>query len=538
VTGHLFIVNGDLTKIACDAILIPTDVRFKINAPWLKLLDGREIPQSWNDAAVIPLASVPKEPQIWLGNVGQVGNDSGFTVFESIVNEFVEKSSAALELRESTDQIYPWPKPRLGVNVIGSGHGGGSNKKGHLVQGLVIALDRVTRAHDVDIVLVTFGEKAYAAAQRARRQIVADKDLSETWTFDKEANPQLESCARRLASAAIGSQLVLFIGAGVSVGAGLPAWADLLNKIARDGGVEPEIVKLLSNKDYRDQATLLGRWLDSEDGGLKTNVVAELTKAQRYSLQHGLLASLPSKEAVTTNFDKLFEAALESGERELAVLPTNPVDTDGRWLLKLHGSVDHADHIVLTRSDFLNMPREYGALIGLVQGLLLMRHMLFVGYSLQDEDFHELMYEVRAARGNIAKGSNRATALTLCDDGLERQLWEDDLAIVPMISSTDAEIPREVAARQLEIFLDLVGYLSTTSASFFLDKTYSILSDDEGTLRDSLIELAAATETDGPGTVGYIVNRFLHQQLGGGDLFAMPPSRDLGQGATSHRYSQ
>src|SRR5207302_7615765 len=47
----------------------------------------------------------------------------------------------------------------------------------------------------------------------------------------------------------------------------------------------------------------------------------------------------------------------------------------------------HPEDIVLTRSDYLAMPRQYGALIGLVQGMLMMRHMMFVGYSLQDEDF-------------------------------------------------------------------------------------------------------------------------------------------------------
>ena len=113
--------------------------------------------------------------------------------------------------------------------------------------------------------------------------------------------------------------------------------------------------------------------------------------------------SLPSQEAVTTNFDTLFEAAANIGAKRVAVLPENPSTTDGRWLLKLHGSIDRSDEIVLTRADFLNMPRQYGALMGLVQGLLLMRHMMFVGYSLSDEDFHELIHEVRTARGGLSK---------------------------------------------------------------------------------------------------------------------------------------
>jgi len=510
MTGHLFVVNGDLTKIACDAILIPTDERFHITKAWRKFLSGRTNNRSWDNELVIRLRATTKEPHIWLGNAGQIGNDSDFRAFEPIINEFVEKAVSALAKRRSRAHVYTWPKFRLGVNVIGIGRGGASNRKGELVHGLMRALDRIAEHHDVDIVLVAYGDKHYSACQRARRQVVSDRPLSEVWRFDQEANPHLESCAHRLAQAAIGSNLVLFVGAGVSIGAGLPSWGDLLQKVAKSGRVDPNIVKRLRSKDYRDQATLLERWLGSENG-LKKRVATELATPDRYSLQHGLLASLPSKEAVTTNFDQLFETAATSGGRELAVLPTNPSDADGRWLLKLHGSVDCPENMVLTRSDFLDMPRQYGALIGLVQGLLLMRHMLFVGYSLRDEDFHELMYEVRAARGDAAAGASNATVLTLSDDGLERQLWEDDLAIVPMFSRPDEDVDKSEAARQLEIFLDLVGYLSTTSASFFLDTTYKSLSKDEWQLRNSLIMLAGKTRDASPGSVGFIVNRFLEE---------------------------
>ena len=37
---------------------------------------------------------------------------------------------------------------------------------------------------DVDIVLVTYGEKPYAAAQRVRRTLVEGRELAEVWAFD------------------------------------------------------------------------------------------------------------------------------------------------------------------------------------------------------------------------------------------------------------------------------------------------------------------------------------------------------------------
>jgi hypothetical protein len=93
MAGHLFIVNGDLTKIACDAILIPTDEAFTITRSWRALLAGRSVPKRWTSGNVLPLEHVKQEPWIWLGNIGQPGNNSTFEVFEPTIREFVEKAS-------------------------------------------------------------------------------------------------------------------------------------------------------------------------------------------------------------------------------------------------------------------------------------------------------------------------------------------------------------------------------------------------------------------------------------------------------------
>jgi hypothetical protein len=97
----------------------------------------------------------------------------------------------------------------------------------------------------------------------------------------------------------------------------------------------------------------------------------------------------------------------------------------------------------------------------------------------------------------------------LFDDELEREIWANDLDVVPMIAGSPKTTTVEVAARELELFLDLIGYLSTTSAAFFLDPTYSYLSDDEAPLRDVLHELAAMTSSASKDSVAYLVKRFL-----------------------------
>ena len=60
-----------------------------------------------------------------------------------------------------------------------------------------------------------------------------------------------------------------------------------------------------------------------------------------------------------------------------------------------------------------------------------------------------------------------------------------------------------------DIFLDLVGYLSATSAAFFLDESYQGLTDDEADLREKLLELQRLTEGAEPGKVAFMVRSFL-----------------------------
>lgn len=74
---------------------------------------------------------------------------------------------------------------------------------------------------------------------------------------------------------------------------------------------------------------------------------------------------------------------------------------------------------------------------------------------------------------------------------------------------TEVDVEPAVAARELELFLDLVGYLSTTSASFFLDQTYSDLSGNEADLREAPAGLVAKAAESPIASVGHLVQKFL-----------------------------
>ena len=83
---------------------------------------------------------------------------------------------------------------------------------------------------DVDVALVLYSETAYSAAQQAR-----SRTHHRCWG---ELSDEHEQEALRLAGLARARRLVLFLGAGASIGAGLPSWGDLLARLAERAQLE------------------------------------------------------------------------------------------------------------------------------------------------------------------------------------------------------------------------------------------------------------------------------------------------------------
>jgi hypothetical protein len=72
----------------------------------------------------------------------------------------------------------------------------------------------------------------------------------------------------------------------------------------------------------------------------------------------------------------------------------------GRWMLKLHGTVSRPREIVLTKRDYIRYNDRFAALAGIVQSTLLTRHLLSIGFSLADDNFHKIFDSVRKAKAS------------------------------------------------------------------------------------------------------------------------------------------
>jgi hypothetical protein len=529
---HLFVTRGDLTALFCDAWVLPTDREGTVTAPWVPALEalGRGTADAYGGrldeaarrdlaatgAAVLrePTATAPGvvacDTAVPHGDVGACAAAASTAIahVSALVDAASKIPTRGLEL--------PRPRPLVALPTVGVGAGGGRDVRGAVLAGQIDAACATLAAQPwaahPDVVLVCFDHEHYAAAQRARRASGVGAELA------TELGPDLQGRIEALAVHARAGRLVPFVGAGVSMGAGLPSWVGLLDELIAQAGMESDRAAL-DRVDLRDRAALIQSRLGV--GELERILLERLTAASRVALQHQLLASLPVHEAASTNWDDLFERAWrDAGAGRVAQLPFDGQTGAEHWIVKLHGTVrgGQLHGVVLTRDDYLRFGAERNALAGIVQSLLLTRHMLFVGFGLSDETFHRIAHDVRQVladgTGIPERGGAYATSLSPSRHSVTAELWKGQLDVVSTRWPEDGEgrAGTAPAARRLEIALDVLGMLSVDPLGHLLDPSFDgALTAEERALAEALRRFARDADPllDGAGPAGRAIGRWL-----------------------------
>lgn len=84
----------------------------------------------------------------------------------------------------------------------------------------------------IDVALCTIDRTVFAVMQAERTRW---NNLVQGLVWNHDLSPTLMAEAKRLSDYALRDELALFLGAGVSIGAGLPSWGELLNRLAKVG---------------------------------------------------------------------------------------------------------------------------------------------------------------------------------------------------------------------------------------------------------------------------------------------------------------
>lgn len=521
MTGpHLFVVRGDLTHLHCDAWLLPGDQRYSVKDDWYEAVQGLRggvqvlkgtTPGFASGAEVaVAVGGWPTgEPLPVLTAVPLYGVEDPVDV-RAAVAAFVRVAAAAVRTRS---RVTSRPLPLLALPAFATRAGGGGDQRGAVLRELIAAAREAAIEAQVDVALVLRSGSDLALTQAQRRR----PGVSDQWPA---LNDALRGQAEHLAGLAARGRLVPFMGSGIGVSAGLPTWPELIDRLAASVGLDVTQMAQLRKLDVLDQGHVLHDLFLERKRDFGEAVVAEVDK-DRYGLAPALLASLPITQAVTLNYDRLFEVASADAGQTLAVLPEASARDARRWLLKLHGTVTDSRSIVLTRDDYLGYSASREALSAIVKALLITHHLLFVGFGLTDDHFHAIVHDVRRALpADQMRDGAFGTALVLSSDDLQRRIWHGSVDLLPMEAGHSLDGDQEPGkssledrARTLEIFLDCLLAHASDSHSYLLADGYDAeLSEGERSLRSKLIEFTRrATESERTTSAWQVVAQALRE---------------------------
>lgn len=196
---------------------------------------------------------------------------------------------------------------------------------------------------------------------------------------------------RLLREAMLNKKLVVFVGAGTSLGAGMPSWSGAVKNIANKLGISEDEIDNLKipqfyynsrgKKEYVELMRKIFRFNDDLD-------VQEI---------HRNIIKMNVKTIITTNYDCLLEKAAAENSEFIQVISQDrdlPYKTAGKELIKMHGDFEH-ENFVLKEDDYLYYTNNFKLIEAYVKSLLATNVILFVGYSFNDPDIKQIFAWVK-----------------------------------------------------------------------------------------------------------------------------------------------
>ena len=288
-SGHLFVVQADLTRLAADAFLVPCDTALNVAGGWRPFLEPgtqKQASAAWfkppgvqSEAAFHFLPDTP--PAVKNPAPDQV-------IGLRVLVDTVQAQSIPAMVEHSLDAVrFAASKavkrggralPLIALPILGVGQGNFPGQRAEVIRELIAQLLQFASSEPIDVALVLRRTADFAAAQWAR-SLVPDADAA-AWP---ELSSQQLALADRLGEKAARGELSIFAGAGVSKPVGFPGWEKLLQDLAMAHGKTLVIPAEPKEPDYPRLAQELQIETLNED-------IATRFRTQKHALGHALLA--------------------------------------------------------------------------------------------------------------------------------------------------------------------------------------------------------------------------------------------------------
>lgn len=218
-------------------------------------------------------------------------------------------------------------------------------------------------------------------------------------------------------------KLVIFVGAGVSNNSKVCSWWDLVKKIAIEinykdicekcelkhltytEGDENAVSCKFNNRpcqyefNYSNEEFLkIPQYFYEEKGEKEYLEFLNSVFGKHYDTNaiDELIVALEPEHIITTNYDHLIEDVKNPSISNYTVIKSNndllEKGRHGRkYIIKMHGDIDDLDNIVLKEDDYLTYSLNHELLEIYIKSILIDKTILFVGYSLGDNNLKLIM---------------------------------------------------------------------------------------------------------------------------------------------------
>jgi hypothetical protein len=231
--------------------------------------------------------------------------------------------------------------------------------------------------------------------------------LTEHWSQQEFSMPTSDPYADLKQHLADG-EACAFVGAGLSMGAGLPGWYDLLADLAARISYDLTPRQWATGDALIDaaQAYVNRMGLHSLLSFLKERL--DTTHIQPTAAQCAL-ARLPLSLVFTANFDDLLERAFrDAGKRVEVIVRDSSIPflrrgPDTVNIVKLYGDLAQPDTVVLARQQYDNFFLQRPQMVKLLETTLASTDTLYLGWSGSDPTFKLVFGELLARFGGLLR---------------------------------------------------------------------------------------------------------------------------------------
>lgn len=285
---------------------------------------------------------------------------------------------------------------------------------------------------------------------------------------------------------------VVYVGAGLSRGAELPDWPQLLKQMiswSEANGVslphKVDIENAISERKFLLAAEEITEKMGDEKFRLFMSEVFR-RPGLKPTIAHELLTQIPFAASLTSNYDKLLETAyiIASGGASLHVFSqrdvpelSNALRTKEFYVLKAHGTVDRIETIVLSRTQYRELMHNNPAYKQFLSSLLSTKTVLFIGFSLSDPDLELVLNELQSAFAGYT-GTHYALMDISNMPAFERNRWATDYHIEIITYTPSAGDHPEVREFLQEIKKALPKHILWQTMTRTLEPAKKILNSD------------------------------------------------------------